>query len=363
LKIATGRAALLVDDIEIARDEFSQAQSAKDRYDKAQAFYLYAKASEKISFGTAFDSYQLALEQLEPLINDTDKRFRNLLVQIYVDKAWLYIQESQDLAQASATLAIAQDLIIAGDSESSCRLYTAWAGLSGKRRDFEGELAYLQKAWGKASEAQDDELMILTAHNLGQFYVLRRKQFATGLDYLNQARSRAHDIHHREWESKCEQAIGAAYYFLEQFDEAITHYKLAYTTYKRIGNQNWLAWVCWDLAEVYATKKDYGPARHYYGEADELAAKVAAQDLFAALKNLARRFSQLTAKLTDGQMRALEFVDSHGKITNREYQDLTAVLAGKALRELRELVDLGILIPDGQGRAAGYCRKPDAEDP
>jgi len=54
------------------------------------------------------------------------------------------------------------------------------------------------------------------------------------------------------------------------------------------------------------------------------------------------------------QMRAMEFIKTHGFITNKYYSQLAGISERQALRELSELVDLGRLVRVGKGRACRY---------
>lgn len=57
------------------------------------------------------------------------------------------------------------------------------------------------------------------------------------------------------------------------------------------------------------------------------------------------------------QMRALDFVKSHGFITNKYYSKLNDISERQALRELNEMVDAGNLDRVGKGRACRYVLK------
>ncbi|MGA3114889.1 MAG: sigma-54 dependent transcriptional regulator [Syntrophobacteraceae bacterium] len=54
------------------------------------------------------------------------------------------------------------------------------------------------------------------------------------------------------------------------------------------------------------------------------------------------------------QMRAIEFIKTHGFITNKYYSQLAEISERQALRELSELVDSGRLLRTGKGRACRY---------
>jgi two-component system NtrC family response regulator len=54
------------------------------------------------------------------------------------------------------------------------------------------------------------------------------------------------------------------------------------------------------------------------------------------------------------QMRAMEFIRTHGFITNKYYSQLADISERQALRELNELVDNGMLSRIGKGRGCRY---------
>ena len=61
-----------------------------------------------------------------------------------------------------------------------------------------------------------------------------------------------------------------------------------------------------------------------------------------------------TKGLNERQVEAVLYVETHGRITNREYQDLYGVSRETAKRDLRELVDKELLMPMGRGRGLHY---------
>jgi len=61
-----------------------------------------------------------------------------------------------------------------------------------------------------------------------------------------------------------------------------------------------------------------------------------------------------TKGLNERQVEAALYVGAHGRVTNREYQDLYGVSRETAKRDLRELVDKELLMPIGRGRGLHY---------
>jgi ATP-dependent DNA helicase RecG len=72
------------------------------------------------------------------------------------------------------------------------------------------------------------------------------------------------------------------------------------------------------------------------------------------------RTSKLTREYLAGlglnprQLAAVEYLQTHGQITTREYVSLTGMSARTATGELQDLVAKGLLTPLGQGRSRRY---------
>ena len=58
--------------------------------------------------------------------------------------------------------------------------------------------------------------------------------------------------------------------------------------------------------------------------------------------------------LTPKQIEIVEFINIHGKVTNRELQAIFKVSAQAVHKELAKLVELKVIIPQGQGRSLFY---------
>ena len=58
--------------------------------------------------------------------------------------------------------------------------------------------------------------------------------------------------------------------------------------------------------------------------------------------------------LNERQVEAVLYVGEHGRITNREYQALCEVSYDTAHRDLRELVERGLIERRGRGRSTHY---------
>lgn len=67
-----------------------------------------------------------------------------------------------------------------------------------------------------------------------------------------------------------------------------------------------------------------------------------------------RKLSEMNLKLDEDQMAAVSFVQKHGSISNGDYQHLNDVNRDEAFRELKRLVDQGILAAEGTGSGTYY---------
>jgi len=63
-------------------------------------------------------------------------------------------------------------------------------------------------------------------------------------------------------------------------------------------------------------------------------------------------------KLNERQRKGLDYASKHGQITNRDYQKLCDISRRQALKDLIELVEVGLLIKAGEGRAVRYLMSP-----
>ncbi|MGA9347175.1 MAG: helix-turn-helix domain-containing protein [Anaerolineae bacterium] len=58
--------------------------------------------------------------------------------------------------------------------------------------------------------------------------------------------------------------------------------------------------------------------------------------------------------LNERQVKAMGYVSQHGRVTNREYQELCGISRSTAKKELQALVMRGLLQQQGAGRYAHY---------
>ncbi|MEM7347694.1 MAG: hypothetical protein AAF485_25965, partial [Chloroflexota bacterium] len=124
----------------------------------------------------------------------------------------------------------------------------------------------------------------------------------------------------------------------------------------QINHQSWLGIVYHDLAEAYAASNEIQVGQNYYRQALTHAKAINHRSLLVNLDQLAQQYPQLQfdLHLNERQKMAIDHVREHSTITNKQYRALTNVSQKQSVRDLNELVEWGILMIDGKGRATRY---------
>ncbi|MGB0389351.1 MAG: hypothetical protein ACPGWR_31395, partial [Ardenticatenaceae bacterium] len=194
LKIVAGDLALALKNVDHAIDEYGQALAAPEIQTKALAYYRRAEAYKRNDLDQALAHSAYSIKLLEQSTRSSRLGSASLLLtQIYIDRAWIFIQERQDLAQAEQALRRAQE-IPGHDREIEAKLHNAWAGLYVRQKDQKENQKVIDhrlQAWLAAEETQNLELKMKMAKNLGYDYAELRQEYAKALQYLTLSRSLA----------------------------------------------------------------------------------------------------------------------------------------------------------------------------
>jgi hypothetical protein len=351
LKIVAGEIAESLDDVDSALAEYQQALGATDTHTKSLAYYRRAKALELKDIDESLAHYGYGIRLLGAA-NPRDP----LLPKMYIDLAWIFIQERQDLAKAEANLRQAQDAIAVTDRAAWADLHNAWGELCYRRGDVEEATEHHWQGWLAAKEINHVERQMKAAHNLGQLYVETGK-LDKGLIYLQEGKRLASMAGNRKMEGACNKSIGGCYFWLKQYPNAVLYYRLAYDIFVEMKNQNWLASACYDLAEVHAETGNGAEGRRYFAEGLQTAQLMGGERLVKEFEELGRKYPLLGGaglQLRERQVQILEYARERGSVTNREYQKLAGVSQKQAARDLTELVDKKLLNRVGSGRSVRY---------
>ncbi len=354
LKIVTGQVVESLEDIEVALDEYRLALQAPDIQIKALAYYRRAKAFRYRNSDEALAHYNHGIMLLEEWYPED-----RLLVKLYADRAWIFLQERQDLQRAEADLTRAQTLLQRDDWANRADLYNALGELFYHRNELQKAVEHRVQAWVAANEVQDIDRMVRTSNNVGQDYAAL-EEYDKALEYLESSVDLSIKAGDKQNQALGYKAIGACFYWLKQYNEAIQFYKLAQEIFIELKNRTWLASVGYDLAEGYAKLNDMPMAKHFFDQTLSLAQEIDHVTVLQDLDNLAYDHPFLipvSDRLNERQQQVLVYVKEHGQITNRLYRDLTGVSQKQAARDLNELVELGLINIEGKGRGTRYISR------
>jgi Fic family protein len=78
------------------------------------------------------------------------------------------------------------------------------------------------------------------------------------------------------------------------------------------------------------------------------------KEMVLKLASKKKRISKTQIPLTDKQMKIVEVINAHGKVTNKDLQVLFKISAQAVHKELSRLVGLKVIKPIGAGRSLYY---------
>ncbi len=353
MKIIAGGLAETMQDVDTAITEYGKALSARDLEVKALAYYRRAKVLESKNLDEALAHYQYCIQLLE-----TTNKLPALLAKAYIDQAWIYIQERPDLTQARAFLNRAGELVEPADREAWSQLHNAWGDWYYYQQNLREAVEHHQQGWLAANEIQNLELMLNSAHNLGTIYT-ETGDYTRALEYLTQALQFALQSGNRKMEAMCNKSLGACYFWLKDYLKAIDSYASAREIYIEMGNRNRQASACYDLAESYTALGEVTSARGYYQEGLAIAQELGLERYQRSFLELATSYPNLApieTNLSARQQRILAYLEANSQIKSDHCARMNEISKEQAIRDLNDLVDLGLL--SRQGRARKTCYVP-----
>ena len=386
VKIISGDLARDAEDVETAINEYAQALRAEDIDIKAKAYYRRGKAFTRQDIDEASLHYDYGIELLEPFTPKSakgktseehtpnpsqegshsgdggalgeDLRTRcSLLIELYIDRAWISIEARPNFEQAQKDLQRAEELIelIGNGRIMFAMLHNAWAGLEMAKGNVDQVIEHQLQAWLAADEAQDIAWMIKTARNLGEDYAELRQEYQKAVKYLHMAKDLAKQSNNREQEHLCLKSIGACYFWQEQYQEAIRYYQMAYDGCIEMGNKDWQASICYDLAEAYAELQNRADMRQYFYQGLNLSQKLKQERYMDAFKTFAEQY----LNINEPQFKAICHVMQSGKISNQTYRKINDMSISQnmrkyAARHLNALCEKELLARHGKGRGVYY---------
>ena len=357
--LIASQAAHWEDNLDLALSYSRQALSAPDLQIKLNAYYQRAKQLSRLNLDECLSHYAVCFDLVNRVSlgskEDPQNPIRRLITQMYIDRAWIYIQERPDYECADKDLKQAESYIPAEASGLWCDLYNGRAELVARTQSAKEALPFHLKAFTSAEESGDIERMTKVAYNVGLDYMYSG-QYENSLSYFEKSKRWAQQSGNVQTLGLAQKGLGGSYFFLEQFDLALEHYHAAYQSWKPTQNISWLTSICYDLAEGYATVNDFVNGRGFYNEGRTLATQLGHQRFIAEFDALLEQFPALEEKISDRQAEALAYSDQHSGISRQQYIELTGVAKSQAYRDLEEMCQEGLLVRVGKGRGTKYVR-------
>lgn len=357
LQLIVGQLAETIDDLPAAIEAYGDAISASDLSTKAEAYYRRAKAYQRVDLDECISHYAVCIPLLLRVHADKplSDELRSLITQMYIDRAWLFINERPDFERADADLLAASEMILTDDSSLWARLYNLRAELANRRGLRDEGIGYRQQAWVASQGSQQVNLMIKMANNLGTDLLWNKKN-RRGLTYLQRALSLAIDADNLQMQGVVLKGIGNGHALEGRFADAVEQYLRAYAIFSEPRNPNYLTSTCIDLAEAYSEMGQWASARQYHAEGVAISAEMDHGRYKQELAELESRFPSLilNSSLSPRQQKVVTFVRENEFIRRPDYMTLIGVSKSQAHRDLEELCSNDILTRVGKGRATRY---------
>ena len=359
IKLLAGRVAELQHNPDHARLAYQQALVTATTAEKGEIFYRLAKVLEAQSIDEAVAHYNKAVELLEKESTQPE-----LLAHVYIDWAWIYLQARPQVDQAEAKLQAACTWLNKSQSGAADG-WAAWHNAWGRLHHNKGETGQVFdqrfRARVAAVEASDLAQQAKIAHNLG-LEMREGGDFQQALHYLQEALTLAPQIGDRKLEALCHKTIGGCYFGLQQYEQAIAHYHHSRDLFITLQHHYPQAFVCWDLAEVYALGNDQPAACFFFAEGWALTQALDLPELRQEYQQLSNQYPWLHSSVAGAidntrLARLLEFLQMHDSISNQEYRALVQLSPRQAARDLATWVAEEQLIQVGKGRGVYYQRK------
>lgn len=355
LKLLSGHLAESLQNFSFAVAEYKIVLSSSNPNLKAEAYQRIAKAyelSQKVDETLA--TYQRGITFLESY-----QPTHPYLATFYIHRAWLYIQTRPNLTLAQSDLQQATSYVQPNDLLNQADLHNAWAGFYiHLQPNPDKSLNHVLQYWLLAQEIGDTKRLLTATLNLGQEYLYQQK-YNEAQTYLTQGLELAIKSANRSSEAQYHKVIGASYFFQEKWSEALDSYFKAYAIFKELGNLQWLAHTCHDIAETYAQYQQWADGQYYWQEGYMLAIELGEDRVRAYLEQLATNYPLLKKDIfhRNAQKRlelVIQYMNQNKTITNRKYQKLMGVSKPQAARDLKKMVQQGVLTAVGRSSATYY---------
>ncbi len=335
---------------------------AGNNLERAQVYRRLGKLYEDHSHGHALEYYRRAIENFGP----PDPDLANTLK----DRAWIYIYR-QEWEQAETDLTRALSLAAAEAWRQQADIHTALASLYRQQEKHKTALAHAQRALTLREEHGDYQLAAESWSNVALVYA-NMGEIGSALAAYREAMTTFEKLGNQEAIAIVKLNMGTALQLAGRLDEAIRHYKTCLTTVAELNIPLLQSKACSNLVEAYATQKDYKTAYQYWRQGHQLSRDAGLEGEQKWYIALLKEFPKLRAveptwtgvpstpslengpRLSPEEIVALKLAQAEGNVTNRALRKAADISKPTATRKLSNLVELGLLRKQGQGRGVHY---------
>ncbi|MGB1249126.1 MAG: tetratricopeptide repeat protein [Candidatus Promineifilaceae bacterium] len=348
LQLIIGRVALWLENGQSAEKAFRQAIGSSDSLTRAAAHYYLGKTLQTNRVDAALQHFAQAIQLLAG-------RVHAILVQVYIDRAWIFLRERVELVSAEANLTQAQTCLkqLPRDPMLESSLYSVWARFSELQGGTLTAIEHAWRAWQLAHEVRTPRRIMNTAHNLGVLY-FNQQQATQALPYFTECLEQARKTNNGYFVGSSLMHMGGCYYLLSDYVQAQQLYQQAYDYFSTLGVGYGHVACCYNLAELLVETGEVATAQQFYAEGIALVRSLKMDTHLQQFEAMGEKFVELSAELDIYEPEMINYTRRHHKITNKAACILLPITERQVLRILRDLCKKGFLQRQGKGRSTHY---------
>lgn len=357
-QLLKGQVMSAMQDLDTAIDAYEQALQTSNPLTRAQACYGMAKLYESRDVTNALRYYEQSRIFVAQCVGETAER---LQIRIWIDEAWVFINQKSELERAEANLVSAETPLNPAWSDLRIDLDSAWGEFYMRQVKLADCLDARWRAWFKANEIQDMRRMILAGYNLADTLVYAQ-QINEAWRMVEKVEKLATSAGDQRMVARCHKTLGNLCVLNEGgVASALLHYQRAYDYFVTVKDRHWQGVVCYEMADAYLMNGEPEKASHFIEEGLTIAHELGDKRLEEALQSIMQSHPALTAGLSARQRTIMWEVVQVGEIRTKQCMVLTGLERRQAIRTLQDLEALQILKKIGKGRGTRYILISDAD--
>lgn len=351
IQLIRGQVMVAVEDLDAAFAAYEQALQTTSFLIRAQACYGMAKLYESRDVESALRYYQ---ESRTFVAQCTGEASDQLRIRIWIDEAWVFINQKSDFKRAEVNLFSADTHLQSNWHDLQIDLYSASAELFARQNKVEECLEARWRAWFKANEMQDTHRMIRMGYNLAD-NLAHAQRMTKSRQMLKKVKQLALEAGDQRMISYCNKLFGNLHIMSKQdVSLALPYYQQAYDYFVTIDDHYWQGILCYDLAETHLMIGNIEEGHHFIKKGQKIAYELGDNRLEQGLQTMIDSNEALTDGLSSRQRQIIQEVVEVGEIRTKRCIELTGLSRSQAMRILKELDKLQILQKVGNGRGTHY---------